>query len=97
MLIAAVLFAVGISAVAMSLVAFKDMPVIGRVVFTCEAKSIADTIIRMCTSGNVFLGSLILLFSIVFALAKLGAIWYRTQANSSNHEIAMRFITALGK
>jgi paraquat-inducible protein A len=93
----AVLFLVGISAVAMSLVAFKDMPVIGRVVFKFEAKGIADTIVRMFTSGNIFLGGLIFVLSIAFPLAKLGATWYATLASASHHEIAMHFIKALGK
>lgn len=92
-----VLFGVGIGATALSLLAFKDMPVIGQVVFKFESKGIAQTIYRMFSSGNAVLGILILLFSIVVPLVKVALTFYASLTTGPEHTAAMSVIKAVGK
>lgn len=92
-----VLFAVGVAATALSLVAFKDMPVIGQVVFKFESKGIAQTIQKLFTSGNAVLGGLIFLFSIAVPLAKVGLTLFATYTHGPKHDKAMKIIKAVGK
>jgi hypothetical protein len=94
---ALVLFLVGVSTTAISLVAFKEMPIIGKVIFKFEAKGIAETIGRMFSSGNVFLGGLICLLSIVFPLTKLCLTWYGTLPETQYHEMAMKLVKKIEK
>jgi len=88
---------VGVSATAICLVAFKEMPIIGKVIFKFEAKGIAATIAKMFSSGNVLLGGLILVLSIVFPLLKLVMTWCATLAEGSRHDTAMKLVTQAGK
>ncbi|MGB8853218.1 MAG: paraquat-inducible protein A [Pirellulales bacterium] len=92
-----VLFAVGVAATALSLIAFKDMPVIGQVVFKFESKGIAQTIHKLFTSGNAVLGGLIFLFSIAVPLAKVGLTLFATYTHGPQHDKAMKIIKAVGK
>lgn len=92
-----VLFAVGVGATALSLIAFKDVPVIGQLVFKFESKGIAQTILKLFTSGNAVLGGLIFLFSIVVPLAKVGLTLFATYTHGPKHDRAMKIIKAVGK
>jgi len=86
-----------VSTTAITLVAFKEMPIIGKVIFKFEAKGIAETIGRMFSSGNVFLGGLICLLSIVFPLTKLCLTWYGTLSEAQYHEMAMMLVKKIEK
>lgn len=92
-----VLFAVGVAATALSLIAFKEMPVIGQVVFKFESKGIAQTIHKLFTSGNAVLGGLIFLFSIAVPLAKVGLTLFATYTHGPKQDKAMKIIKAVGK
>jgi uncharacterized paraquat-inducible protein A len=88
---------VGVGATALSLIAFNELPLIGRVVFKFESKGIAQTIGKLFTSGNAVLGSLIFLFSIAVPLVKVGLTLFATYAHGPNHDKAMKIIKAVGK
>lgn len=92
-----VLFCVGVGATALSLIASKDMPVIGSVVFKFESKGIAQTIMKLFSSGNAFLGSLIFLFSIAVPLAKVGLTLFATYTRGPSQKKALKIIKAVGK
>lgn len=92
-----VLFGVGVGATALSLIAFKDMPVVGQVVFKFESKGIAQTILKLFTSGNAVLGGLIFLFSIAVPLAKVGLTLFATYTHGAKHDKAMKVIKTVGK
>lgn len=92
-----ILFCVGVGATALGLIAFKEVPVLGTVVFKFEAKGIASTIMKLFSSGNAVLGFLIFLFSIAVPLAKVGLMLYATYTSGESHETALKIIKAVGK
>lgn len=92
-----VLFAVGIAATALSLIAFREVPVLGQIVFKFESKCIAQTILALFSSGNVVLAGLIFLFSIAVPLAKVGLTLFATWSHGPRHDTALRVIKAIGK
>jgi hypothetical protein len=92
-----VLFGVGVGATALSLIAFKDMPLIGQVVFKFESKGIAQTIIKLFSSGNAVLGGLIFLFSIAVPFGKVALTLFATYTHGPKHDKAMKIIKAVGK
>lgn len=92
-----VLFAVGVGATALSLIAFREMPVLGQVVFKFESKCIAQTILALFFSGNVVLAGLIFLFSIAVPVAKVGLTLFATWSHGPRHDTALRIIKAIGK
>ncbi len=92
-----VLFAVGVTATAVSLVAYSEVPVLGRVIFKYESKGIAEAIGRLFNSGNVVLGGLIMLFSIVIPLVKAALLFAASTTSRGWHEAAIRGIHTFGK
>ena len=92
-----VLFAVGVTATAVSLVAYRDVPVMGQVIFKYESKGIAEAIGRLFDSGNLVLGGLVLLFSIVIPLVKAGLLLAASTTSRPWHDTAVRGIHAFGK
>lgn len=61
---------VGLLAPVMSVVAYKDLPVLGHVIFKYDSKSIASTLLALW-GGDRFLALLVLLFSILIPVTKL--------------------------
>ena len=92
-----VLFAVGVTATAVSLVAYREVPVMGQVIFKYESKGIAEAIGRLFDSGNVVLGGLILLFSILIPLVKAALLLAASTSSRPWHDAAVRGIHAFGK
>jgi len=96
--VACVCLLVGIFAPMLSLVAYKEVAVLGTVVFKFEVKSVASTLSKLYTHGNLFLGLLILLFSIITPLIKLSltalALW---APGGPWHDHALGIIRAIGK
>ena len=66
--------AVGLWAPILSIVAQKELPVLGLTVIQWESKAIVDTIQALAEAGNWFPAVLIALFSILVPVLKLGAL-----------------------
>ena len=64
---------VGLTAPVLTLSAFQDVPMLGRVVLSHEVKSVLTLLGRLLESGDVFLGLLLLTFSVLVPVAKLVA------------------------
>lgn len=92
-----VLFAVGVTATALSLVASKEVTGIGTVVFSFEAKSVASTIRDLLGSHDLVLGGLVLFFSVVVPLAKSGLVLFATTASGAARDEAVRIVHAVGR
>ena len=92
-----VLFAVGVMATALSLVASKEVAGIGTVVFSFEAKSVASTIRDLLGSHDLVLGGLVLLFSIVVPLAKAGLVLFATAAHGAGRDREVRLVHIVGR
>jgi paraquat-inducible protein A len=92
-----VLFAVGVTATALSLVASKEVAGIGTVVFSFEAKSVASTIRDLLGSHDLVLGGLVLLFSIVVPLAKAGLVLFATAAHGAARDRAVQLVHIVGR
>lgn len=92
-----VLFVVGITATALSLVASKDVPGIGTVVFSYEAKSVVSTIGDLLGSHDLVLGGLVLFFSVVVPLVKSGLVLFATTASGAARDQAVRIVHAVGR
>jgi len=61
---------VGLSAPVLMIITYKDIPVLGRVVFMFQSKGILSTIKTSFHSGNYIVGAAILLFSVIIPLIK---------------------------
>jgi paraquat-inducible protein A len=96
-LVSVVLFVVGITATALSLVASKDVPGIGTVVFSYEAKSVVSTIRDLLGSHDVVLGGLVLFFSVLVPLVKSGLVLFATTAYGAARDQAVRIVHAVGR
>jgi hypothetical protein len=96
-LVSVVLFVVGITATALSLVASKDVPGIGTVVFSYEAKSVVSTIRDLLGSHDLVLGGLVLFFSVVVPLVKSGLVLFATTAHGAARDQAVRIVHAVGR
>jgi paraquat-inducible protein A len=92
-----ILFVVGVTATAVSLIAYSNVPVLGRVIFKYESKGIAEAISRLFNSGNVVLGGLIMLFSIVIPLIKAALLLMASTTSRNWHDAAIRGIQHFGK
>ena len=92
-----ILFFVGVASNALSIVAYNDNTVTGQVIFKFESKGIGTTILKLFGSGNFFLGLLILMFSIVIPLTKVGLMLFASYTAGPVHERAVAVVKALGK
>jgi paraquat-inducible protein A len=96
-LVSVVLFVIGITATALSLVASKDVPGIGTVVFKYEAKSVLSTIRDLLGSHDAVLGGLVLFFSVVVPLVKSGLVLFATTASGAARDQTVRIVHAVGR
>lgn len=92
-----ILFFVGVASTALSVIAFNDNSVTGQVIFKFDSKGIGTTILKLFSSGNFVLGFLILLFSIVLPLVKVGLMLFASYTSGPVHERAVKVIKAVGK
>jgi paraquat-inducible protein A len=97
-LVSLVLFAVGVTATALSLVASKEVPGIGTVVFSFEAKSVASTIRDLLGSHDLVLGGLVLFFSVLVPLAKAALVLFATTlAHGAARDRAVHLVHLVGR
>ena len=68
--VAMICLVAGITTPMLNLVAFKEVPVLGTVIFKFESKSIAGVITKLFETKNFFIAVLILLFSIITPVVK---------------------------
>ncbi|RME56001.1 MAG: paraquat-inducible protein A [Deltaproteobacteria bacterium] len=70
LLLSTVALLLGLSTPILSIVSYKEFPLLGQVVFQYHAKGIATTIATLWRSGNLVVGGALLLFSVVIPLLK---------------------------
>ncbi len=56
---------IGLTAPILSVVVYKELPVVGQIIFSYKAKSITSMIWKLFTEGDRFIAVLLLLFSVV--------------------------------
>jgi paraquat-inducible protein A len=96
-LVSLVLFAVGVTATALSLVTSKEVTGIGTVVFSFEAKSVASTIRDLLASHDLVLGGLVLFFSVLVPLAKAVLLLFATTAHGAARDRAVQLVHLVGR
>ena len=96
-LVSLALFAVGVTATALSLVTSKEVPGIGTVVFSFEAKSVASTIRDLLGSHDLVLGGLVLFFSLLVPLAKAVLVLFATMAHGVARDRAVQLVHLVGR
>ncbi|MFK8066879.1 MAG: paraquat-inducible protein A [Gammaproteobacteria bacterium] len=65
---------IGLIAPMMQMTAYKELPLLGEVVFKYEAKSIFSTVQSLFSHGNLIIAGLITLLSIFVPLLKMGVV-----------------------
>ena len=96
--VSSVLLVVGVVSPMMSMLAFKNIPVIGGTVFKFESKSILGTIFTLGQGGQYLVAALIMVFSIVAPVAKISLSVFAIQSRvESYREHALKIIGAIGK
>lgn len=89
---------VGLIAPMMQMTAYKELPVLGEVVFKYEAKSIYSTVQGLFSNGNLIIAGLITLFSIFTPLLKMSVVGMNLfNVAPSLHKKAHDLIHLLGK
>ena len=92
------MFAVGVASPILGFVAYKDFPLIGQVVFKFQSKDIISTIIVLFASGNILIGLLITLFSLLTPLGKLYLSFVAVgTGNAEKRHKYIAMIKAIGK
>ena len=89
---------VGLIAPMMQMTAYKELPVLGEVVFKYEAKSIFSTVQSLALKGSFMIAGLITLFSIFTPLLKMSVVGMNLfNVAPSLHKKAHNLIHLLGK
>jgi len=96
--VASVFLLVGLLAPILSLVAYTDVLLLGKVVFKYESKGILTTIVELVRRDNVFIAALLFTFSFITPLTKhvLTLLALRC-ANRTVRERYVKFLCAIGK
>lgn len=96
--VACVFLAVGLLAPMLTVVAQREMAVLGNVVLQFEAKSILGTVRDLYARGSVFVAILLALFSVVVPVSKLAVSLLALVAPGAAARAAcVRFVRAVGK
>ncbi len=96
--VAAVCLVVGLAAPMLTVVAQRDVAVLGTVVLQFETKSILGTVRDLYSGGSVFVAVLLALFSVVVPGAKLTVSLLALLAPGPRaRDACVRFVTAIGK
>ncbi len=85
---------VGLLAPILSLVAYTDVAVLGKVVFRYESKGIITTVVELVGSGNVFIAAVLFTFSVVTPLVKL--VFTFMAISTSRAALRHRYLALLG-
>ena len=98
LLISVLCLIVGLIAPMMQMTAYKELPVLGEVVFKYEAKSIYSTVQGLFSHGNLIIAGLIALFSIFTPFLKMSVVGMNLfNVVPSLHKKAHDLIHLLGK
>lgn len=98
LLLAVICLIVGLIAPMMQMTAYKNLPVLGDVIFKFEAKSILSTVASLFQHGNVVVALIITLFSILTPILKLSVVGMNLfDVSRPLHQKAHHLIHALGK
>ena len=96
--IALVFLVVGLLAPILSLVAYTEVAVLGKVVFKYESKGVITSVLELIESGNVFIAIILFTFSVVTPVLK--QVLSFLAIKSSHREVRqkyVRFLSAIGK
>ena len=97
-IIAMICLAIGITTPILNLVAFKEIPVLGTVIFKYDSKSIIGVILKLFASKNIFVGLLILLFSVITPVVKsILSLTVYTTVNINIRRKSLNIIKLIGK
>ena len=89
-LFAFICLAIGISTTMLNLVAFRDLPVLGRIVFKYDSKTIISVVQTLWVNQKYFIFLLLLTFSVIIPVVKLGCLLVVLQMD--NPELNRKFI-----
>ena len=96
--VASVFLLVGLLAPILSLVAYTDVLVLGKVVFKYESKGIVTTVVELLQRGNVFIALTLLTFSVVTPLIKHVFTYFALRAADARvRERYVKALSAIGK
>jgi len=96
--VSVVFLVIGLCAPILTLVAYTDVAILGKVVFKYESKGILSTVTNLLRSGNVFIALVLFTFSVVTPLAKLLLSFLALRASDSRvRQRNVAFIAAIGK
>lgn len=96
--VAGVCLMVGLAAPMLSIIAQRDMAVLGNVVLQFETKSILGTVRDLFAHGSMFVAVLLGLFSIVVPVVKLLVSMFALGTHSGRaHDACIRCLRAIGK
>ena len=96
--ISLVFLVVGLLAPILSLVAYTEVALLGKVVFKYESKGVITTVLELVRSGNIFIAGILFAFSVVTPLVK--HIYAFMAILSSEHSVRIkyvRFLSVIGK
>jgi len=96
--ISLVFLVVGLLAPILSLVAYTEVALLGKVVFKYESKGVITTVLELVRSGNIFIAGVLFAFSVVTPLVK--HIFAFMAILSSEHSVRIkyvRFLSVIGK
>jgi len=96
--VSSVFLVVGLMAPILSLVAYTDVVVLGKVVFKYESKGIITTVAELVRRDNIFIAAILFTFSVVTPLIKhvFTSLALRAQSQSVR-ERYVKFLSAIGK
>jgi len=95
--VAGIFLVIGLIAPVISLIAYRDVPVIGTAVVKYESRGILTAITALLHSGNPVVAALLLLFSVVTPAAKLGLSFRAAGTHDGErHRQAVRALRVIG-
>ncbi len=96
--IALVFLGVGLLAPILSLVAYTEVALLGKVVFKYESKGVITTVLELTRSGNLFIAGVLFLFSVVTPVIKhIVAFIAILAARAALRRKYVRFLGVIGK
>jgi len=96
--VAGVCLLVGLAAPMLTIIAQREMAVLGNVVLQFETKSILGTVRDLFAHGSVFVAVLLAFFSIAVPVVKLMVSMFALGTRSGRaHDACIRFLRAIGK
>lgn len=95
--VSAIFLVVGLLTPVLSLIAYRDIPLVGNAVVKYESRGILSAVLALYRSGNGVVASLLLLFSVLAPLAKLALSFAAVQTGRSEvHRRCVRALQVIG-